>query len=66
MTQELACAASTFDGVNVIPVTVIATGFDEKRSKGAFSKLGEKNSVTVPAQEDDNWDKELIDLFNRK
>ena len=46
-------------------VTVIATGFDEKRSKGAFSKLGEKNSVTVTPDED-NWDKELIDLFNRK
>ena len=48
-------------------VTVIATGFDEKRSKGAFSKLGEKTSVTVPTTaDDDNWDKELIDLFNRK
>ncbi|MBO6054026.1 MAG: cell division protein FtsZ [Oscillospiraceae bacterium] len=59
-------AAFNDDLQDEMRVTVIATGFDEKRSKGAFSKLGEKNSVTVPAQEDDNWDKELIDLFNRK
>ncbi|MBR2781903.1 MAG: cell division protein FtsZ [Oscillospiraceae bacterium] len=59
-------AAFNDDLQDEMRVTVIATGFDEKRSKGAFSKLGEKTSVTVPTQDDDNWDKELIDLFNRK
>ncbi len=45
-------------------VTVIATGFDEKRGKGAFTRLGEKNTVTV--SDDDNWDDDLLNLFNRK
>jgi cell division protein FtsZ len=51
-------------------VTVIATGFDEKKvpAAGAFTQAGDKakDSSASASISDEDWDKELLDIFNKK
>ena len=54
---------------DVMRVTVIATGFDEggsaKKTGGAFSAAADK-VAEAPVDENPDWDKDILDIFNRK
>jgi cell division protein FtsZ len=53
---------------DVMRVTVIATGFEENNDQkrtGAFSAAADK-AAALPTDENPDWDKDILDIFNKK